>query len=105
MNNFTEKIKKVLQILKNFFNINPHKHWNFLLYVFLSLVSILILFSFYLLFKIKNEQIFQVTAIQQENPILLKESALKATTELYNNKTKNVNEINNKPSVYGDPSL
>lgn len=105
MNNLFAKINNQIKIIKDFFNINPHKHWNFLLHVFLILVFVLILFSFYLLYEIKNEQIFQVTFGQKPNTVLLNEKLLKNTTELYNQKANKVLDVKKDMSVYSDPSF
>ena len=105
MENISVTIDKEEKIVKDFFNINPHKHWNFLLYIFFILVTILIMFSLFLLYQIKNEQIFQVTVGQQENSMLIKESLLKNINDLYERKAQKTGEINNNPSPYSDPSL
>lgn len=105
MNNFLIKIKKLPQIINNFFKINPHKHWMALLYIFLISILILISISLYLLYEIKNEQIFQITIEQDNNQTLLKEDLLKKTTETYNAKAKRLIEMKNNFSSYNDPSL
>lgn len=105
MNNFLIKIKKLPQIIINFFKINPHKHWMVLLYIFLISILILISISLYLLYEIKNEQIFQVTVEQNNNQTLLKEDLLKKTTDTYNTKAKRLIEMKNNFSSYNDPSL
>lgn len=105
MDTFLIKIKSVLKKINNFFKINPHKHWNALLYLFFITTSLLILFSLYLLYKIKNEEIFQITAEQQGAPTLLKGDLLKNITNLSDKKIKRTLEINNNAPVYNDPSL
>ena len=106
MSNFLTKINNQIRIFCNFFKINPHKHWNVLLYIFFTLIAVLILFSFYLLFEIRNEQRFQVKIEQQEDQILLKEDLLKNTMGTYDQKAKRVSDItNNNISIYKDPSL
>lgn len=103
MNNFL--IKKLTNAISNFFKINPHRHWMVLLYMFLVSILILILISLYLLYEIKNEQIFQVTIEQNNNQTLLKEDLLKKTTETYDIKSKRLIEMKNNFSSYNDPSL
>ena len=105
MNTFLIKIKSILKKFNNFFKMNPHRHWNALLYLFFITTSLLILFSLYLLYKIKNEQIFQITAEQQNTPTLLKEDLLKNINNLSDKKIKRTLEINNNAPVYNDPSL
>lgn len=104
MNTFLIKIKNLPRVVHNFFKINPHRHWMVLLYIFFGLVLFLILFSFYLLYEIKTEQIFQVSVIQ-EKISLLKEDLLEKTIESFDNKAKREVDIKNNPPVYSDPSL
>jgi hypothetical protein len=105
MNTFVIKIKNKLRSLINFFKINPHKHWTFLLYIFFILVSFLILFSLYLLYEIKNEKIFQVQTIQTEKLNLLQEDLLNKTINAYDLKAEKQKTITEKPSPYKDPSI
>ncbi len=105
MNNFLESTNKSIKSFNDFFKINPHKHWNFLIKIFFILVLALIIFSVYLLYEIKNEQIFQVTLNQQENKTLLKENILKTVLGDFSNKEAKRLEIKDNPSLYSDPSL
>jgi len=105
MNNLLIQIKNKIGSINNFFKINPHKHWNFILSIFLILICCLVLFSFYLLYQIKNEQIFQVSKTEPINTVLLKEPMLKNINEIYDKRASNVLDIKSKPSVYSDPSL
>ena len=105
MDNFLAKIKDKFRTFKQFFNINPHKHWNFLIYMFLSLILVLILFSLYFLYEIKNGQIFQVTQGQQENHILLKDALLKSTINSFDSKAEKVLDTKTNFNPYSDPSL
>lgn len=94
------KIKNLLKTVHNFFKISPHKHWNAFLYFFFVLVSFSILFSIYLLFQIKNENIFQVKKEEQNPPVLLNDSLLKSTMILYDKKAQKALDIKNNPSSY-----
>ena len=105
MNTSTAKIKNILKSINNFFEINPHKHWVFLLYVFFISISISILFSLYFIYEIKNEKIFQAKAEQKVKQSLLKEDLLKKITDLFNKKDLKRQEINNNLLPYRDPSL
>lgn len=105
MSTFLLKIKNLIKHLSNFFKINPHKHWIMLLYIFFTLTVMLILFSCYILFEIKNEQMFQVKEEQKEKPNLLKEELLKNTLERFDQKTKVETDITSNPLPYKDPSI
>jgi hypothetical protein len=105
MSIFETKTKNLLKSFNDFFKINPHKHWVFLLYVFFTLISISLLFSFYFIYEIKNEKIFQAKAEQEAEQSLLKVDLLKKTTDLFNKKDLKQQEINNNLSPYRDPSL
>lgn len=105
MDTFLIKIKNISKKFNNFLEINPHRHWNALLYLFFITTLLLILFSLYLLYKIKNEEIFQITAEQQNMPTLLKVDLLKNINNLSDKKIKRTLELNNNAHVYNDPSL
>jgi type IV secretory pathway component VirB8 len=105
MNIFLIKINRLMKLIKGFFKINPHKHWIFMLYLFFTLVSVLILFSIYLLYKIKEEQVFQVDLNQNNTQSLLKDDLLKKITDLQDIKAQKIQDTINNPSLYKDPSI
>lgn len=97
---FLLKIKNKLKSLNSFENINPHKHWNVLVFLYMIILSILVILSIYFLSQIKNQQIFQTVDIKKESPKSVNEKLLKNITEYFDNK--------NKEGVftsYEDPSL
>ncbi len=107
-------MKNILSKLKRSFSsnkkkgarfINPHKHWILLLQFFSIGVLVLIVFSIYVLYKIKNDQIFQTTSVLQDNNKSIKEDLLKNITESFEIKSKKETEIVNNPPSYSDPSL
>jgi len=101
-------MKDFLTKIKNFFQfkvkVNPHVYWNNLLYVFFTIIVIFIFFSFYLLYKIKNQQIFQNSDTPKETPSLMNEKLLEKITSSFNAKIIKQNEIKNTPVIYKDPS-
>jgi|GEM_PF-4801219 len=99
-----KKFKGLICCIKNIFKINPYKNWKFLLSIFFILIFILILFSLFLIYKIKKGQIFQVTIEQIDKKSLLDENLLKKTTEYQNRKIEKLNSINSS-LIYKDPSL
>jgi hypothetical protein len=105
MNNFLLKFKSISKSINNFFKINPHKHWMFLLYIFFVLIGVLILSSLFLLYQIKNDRIFQVKLDQIGNKTLLKEDILKTVRDDSTYKSKTAETIINTPFPYKDPSF
>ena len=101
----------ILQIIKSnkrvgdIFKINTHKHWRILIFIFFLIVFLLIIFSFYILYQIKNDQIFQVNKVESNQKSVLKEDLLKKTTSLFETKNKKQIDISNNTSYYNDPSL
>ena len=85
--------------------INPHNHWMVILWVFLVISILLIIFSFYLLYKIKQEEIFQVAPTNNDNTSLLKENLLNSVMQTFDNQEKKEAELKNAPKVFKDPSL
>jgi len=105
MNNIQLKIKSFFKKFVNFFNVDSRKHWAFLLYVFFTLATVLILFSLYLLYQIKNDKIFQVKIEQEAKKDILQDDLLKKTTNESNRKNNNILDLENKPFPYKDPSI
>jgi len=77
---------------------SPHIYWSNLLYVFFTIILILILFSFYLLNQIKNHQMFQVTSVPQETPNIINENLLNKINESF------IDNTVKDTSLYNDPS-
>lgn len=100
-----EYLKKINNVLKGLIKINPHRHWKILLYIFLIFISILIIFSIYLLYKINNETVFQNKNIENIDRVLLKEALLKKTLNNYEVKVNKETDIKNDKILYIDPSV
>lgn len=105
MKTFLLRIKNIKKDFVSFRKINPHNHWKMLLYVFFTLTIILIFFSFYLLFEINGQQIFQVTTKPVETTSLINEKLLKKVTESFNLKLIKEKEIKEGLTSYKDPSI
>jgi len=102
---FLTKLKSQSNIIHVSTKIDPHKHWIVLLRVFSIIVLILIVFSLYLLYQIKNEQIFQFKPISEGQSNLLNENLLKNVTDSFNQKAKKEAELKGKVQSFTDPSL
>jgi uncharacterized membrane protein len=85
--------------------LNPHKHWKVLLSIFSLITLLLVVFSFYLLYKIKNEQIFRANPTSSEGGVVIKEKLIKSVTDTFDQKTTKENSIKSNPPMYLDPSL
>ena len=106
MKDFIQKIKAKFNKKKSWESdqINPHKHWIIMLLSFLIIGGLLIVFSLYILYKIKNEQIFQSSPNTNTSSSNLKENLIKQVSEIFEKKVQKTSEIKNNPPVFKDPS-
>jgi hypothetical protein len=105
MENPILKIKDKLSDLKSSSGINPHKHWSMLLAVsFLSSIF-LIAVSVYLLYGIKNDQIFNSYQKAEGKSGVINESLLKNFQDYVSSKEKVGNNLKLNPINYKDPSI
>lgn len=101
LKNLLSKKKK----LKKNYSLDPHKQWGIIVKVFFGIVILLIFFSLFMLYQIKNDQIFQATpTIQDSNPSI-KQDLLKKTEDLFNNKSVREKEVKENRVIFKDPSL
>jgi len=100
-----EKIKERFKKSSKIGKMNPHAHWVSLLNMFFIIITILILFSFFLLYKIKTQQIFQVKTQIEVSPSIINEKLLNRVNEFFNNKSIKEKEIREGIKSYKDPSL
>lgn len=107
MKNFLQKIKDKFtkKNVETPSTINPHKHWMIALKMFFVLILLLTAFSLYILYQIKNEQVFQAKPATQDNSKQLKEDLLKKVTETFDKKAKKVSEVKSNSIIFKDPSL
>lgn len=107
MKDFIQKIKDRFQKKKTWESnqANPHKHWIIMLLTFLVVGGLLIVFSLYILYKIKNEQIFQTTSSVDTSSNSIKENLIKQVTETFEKKAEKTKDIKNNTSGFEDPSL
>lgn len=95
MNKLFFKIKNVFKMINGFFDINPHKHWKVFLYLFFIITFCLLILSFYLFFKIKNDQVYEPIKVESNKKIILKEKLLKEVVESFDKKAETYNTILN----------
>lgn len=93
MNNLTNKIKYIFKKIKEFFIINPHKHWKVFLHLFAMITLVFVIFSFYLFFKIENEQVYESITVSPDKKIILKEKLLKQVLDSFEQKAKKTLEL------------
>ena len=105
MKEFSIKIKNKIKSFIPFKKISPHIHWRNLLYMFFIIIIILIIFSFYLLYEIKNQQIFQITPPATGLSSLINEKLLEKVTESFDIKLIKTKEIQDGLTTYKDPSI
>jgi magnesium-transporting ATPase (P-type) len=102
--NFKNILKKK-ERTQNQSALNPHRHWRVLLEVFFGAVILLVFFSLFLLYQIKNDQIFQASpTIQDSNPSI-KQDLLKKVDDSFTQKALKEKELKENPPIYRDPSL
>lgn len=105
MNNIFNKIINKIKGLHKSRLLNPHIYWTILVQFFLVMAFVLVIFSFYLLYKIKNEQIFQVIPETSKNPpSLIKEDLLEKVYDSFKIKEKRNQEIESGIYSFPDPS-
>lgn len=85
---------------------NPHHHWRILLVIFGICVVALIVFSLYLFYQIKNDEVFQASPIKSDaRPSLVDETLLKKTTDFFTEKAKKEEILKTNPLIVKDPSF
>jgi len=104
MNNFLEKIKNRVKGLHKARMINPYHHWSMLIQAFLILTLCLIIFGFYLLYKIRSDTVFQVTPSSSSTPSLVKEELLDKVTDIFKRKELKSLDIKSEKISFPDPS-
>jgi len=106
MDNFIKKFRNRIKGLHKSRLVNPHVHWAILIRFSLTISFFLIIFGFYLLYKVKNEQIFQFEPTLSENsPSLIKEDLLEKVNEEFKKKELRSLDVNNGVISFPDPSF
>ena len=105
MTNILKNTKVFFKNTRNFLKMNSHKHWNFIVRVSFFIIFILICFSLFLLYQIKNDQITDKNEIKKEPVVLIKEDDLEKIIKYFNEKNNKSEEIKNNIFPYSDPSL
>lgn len=104
MKEFFEKIKNKFKDIKPFKIVNPHAYWSTLLYVFFVIIIGLIISSFYLLYRIKNQQIIQISPEATEASSLINDKLFKQVNGFFESKLLKTKEIKTGTIKYNDPS-
>jgi len=99
-NSIKNKFKKLVTSKKT----NSHDHWRYLLNIFLLMIIILIISSLYLLYKIRNQEIFQVVPTPTETTSPINENLLTKIKDSFSQKILIENEITEGGKLYVDPS-
>jgi|GEM_PF-1979347 len=99
------KFKNQFKNLTIFEKINPHKYWNILLYLFLIITILIVIFSVYLLYQIRNQQIFQVEYVKKEQANLINENKLKEITESFEFRAIKEKQLKEGLVLFKDPGV
>lgn len=105
MQEFFIKTKEKFKDILRFKKINPHVYWNNLLHIFMVVIIGLIVMSFYLLYKIKTQQIIHATPISTTTPNLINEKLYKKVNTNFETKQSKVKELQSGSVIYKDPSI
>jgi cell shape-determining protein MreC len=107
MEKFTKKIKKYFTPQKNYNEkvINPNKHWAILLSLFSFTLICLIIFSLYLLIRIRNDNFLQTAPVKKVDPNSLNEKLFSKVINYFDEKTQKAEELKSTTEVIHDPSL
>lgn len=105
MKKLLSKIKDKLKNLIPFRKVNPHVYWNNLLYIFCITIILLILFSLYMLYDIKNQQTLQIAPATSTTPSLINEKLLDKVNASFDSNLAKEKAIQNNLNLYKDPSL
>ncbi len=102
---FFKKTNKKINISHKDYFMNPHSSWIRLVKIFLVFGIVLISFSLYLLYLIKNDNGFQVDPDVSNNPpSLINEDMLLKVKESINSKEQNIKNIESGDIRFIDPS-
>jgi hypothetical protein len=99
MNNFLLKIKDKIKNLCSLRKIRPHEHWGILVHLSLFFVIVLVFFAFYLLWQIKNQQVFQIEIKTDKNTELINEKLLDEVSKSFELKLLQETEIRNNSFI------
>ena len=102
MDNLFLKIRNNVKDLHKSRLINPKRHWNLLIKLFLLIAVVLIFLGFYSLYIIRNEHFSQVSTSINTLPPMVKDKLLKNITDAFNNKKIQAEKA--KATVFDDPS-
>lgn len=105
MENLFKKIKSNISSPKKKAIINPHKHWIMIVKIFFAFFFLLLIFSLYLLYEIKNEKVFYVNTTIKPTQALLKDKLLEDISNSFEEKSKKSIDIKNNSIIFGDPSI
>lgn len=85
--------------------MNPHKHWHYVLVGFFVALATLVIFSFYFLYLIKNDNLFSGGFDSSEKNILVarNQKLLNNVKNYFNSKNEKMNELQNINTKIDDP--
>lgn len=109
MKNFLSQLNNIFKKnnYKNTHTYNPHYHWIILLRVFFSLFVGLIVFSFYLLYEIKNDVIFSdtVNLVKKDSLIFRNEKLTNDVGVYFKEKQNKMNKLRTEDLKVSDPRI
>ncbi len=106
-NQFLQKIQNSLYGNKTFKKkslIAVHRDWVIILWSMFISAVVLIVFSFYLLQKIRDDEIFHVNKNTSKNNIVVNQKLLDDTISRFVDKSKNTESVLKNKGLFIDPS-
>lgn len=99
-NIFNKKTNKTKLIKR----INPEDDWKIVLKIYFTIIIVLTIFSLYFLYKIKNEDLFQINQNTNNNPTSIDQKILDSILTSFEEKNKRVEDIKLGNKFFIDPS-
>lgn len=95
MKSFIKKINNKIRISICFKTINPHRHWKGMLITFLVLITMVIIFDLYVLYRINNDEMYKIAPREDNYRASINESLLKKVNEQFDQKLIKEKELRN----------
>lgn len=104
MDKFIQLLKYKYVEICNFKKINPHKHWMFLIFLFIGIFLLIVLYSLYFFYKVENKQLSENLESTKKTPSLLQSKMLTDISNYFEVKKQKEEQLIKTPISSTDPS-